>query len=92
MQFFYLMAHALDGFAHSSESLSGEAYGARRALDLKLIVKNSLILSVVFALVIGWIFAMLGGYVIEGLTTIPGVQNTGKEYLGWLIVMPLVSV
>ena len=29
---------------------------------------------------------------IEGLTTIPSVQNAGKEYLGWLVVMPLVSV
>ena len=92
MQFFYLMAHALDGFAHSSESLSGEAYGAGQAKHLNSIVRNSLILAFVFALLISLIFAMLGEYMIEGLTTIPSVQNAGKEYLGWLVVMPLVSV
>ena len=92
MQFFYLMAHALDGFAHSSESLSGEAYGAGQAKHLNSIVRNSLILAFVFALLISLLFAMLGDYMIEGLTTIPSVQNAGKEYLGWLVVMPLVSV
>ena len=49
-------------------------------------------LAFVFGLLISLIFATLGEYMIEGLTTIPSVQNAGKEYLGWLVVMPLVSV
>ena len=86
------MVHALDGFGHSAESLLGEVYGTGQAKHLNSIVRNSLILAFVFALLISLIFYMLGEYMIEGLTTIPSVQNAGKEYLGWLVVMPLVSV
>ena len=92
MHLFSLLSLGLDGFAHTVEALGGSAYGRRDLRSFRLSVKVSTqwaaIVSVAFALAY-W----LGGTLfIDVITNIESVRLASREYLWWLIGLPLVSI
>lgn len=92
MNFMHFLAFGLDGFAHAAESLVGQSTGGkdRRALDEA--VKASSVLAVLVSVIYVLIYGLAGESIIALLTGIEEVRVIAREYLIWMIVMPLLAV
>ena len=92
MQFLEITAYGLDGFAFAAETLVGQAVGARKPAR----VRRAAILTSQWgaggALVLGAVFALGGGAIIDLLTTSPEVRQAARVYLPWLSVAPLIGI
>lgn len=89
INFLYITAYGMDGFAHGLEVLCGRAVGVRdRQLFERVIVAALLWCALIGILLIG-IFAGAGSVVIGGLTSLPEVQGAAMAYLPWLVALPL---
>lgn len=92
LQFLYLTAHALDGFAFAAETLVGNAMGAksrerlRRAAVLNSVWATGIM--VVFAICV----AIFGAAAIDLMTTSVEVRAVAKTYLPWVIAAPVLGV
>lgn len=92
LQFLTFTAYALDGFAFAAESLVGQAVGARRPDRLR---RSALLASqwgVGGAMLLGLVFWLFGGVMIDLLTTSPEVRAEARNYLVWMGAAPLVAV
>lgn len=92
LQFLTLTAFALDGFAFAAESLVGQAVGARRPDRVRRAAVLASGWGLAGAAVLGVLFAIGGGAIIDLLTTSPEVRQTARDYLPWLVAAPLVGV
>ncbi len=92
MQFFYLTAFGLDAFAHTAETLTGFAFGARKPHALRQATLLSLGWAVLIAILIAVTYALFGPAAIGLLTNLPEVRELAESLLPWAIAMPLVSV
>ena len=92
MQFLSFTAFALDGFAFTAETLVGQALGARARDRLReaAIKSTAWGLSVVVALAL--VFALLGGAIIDLMTTAPEVRARARDFLPYLVATPVLSV
>jgi MATE family multidrug resistance protein len=92
LNFQTFMAHALDGFAHAVESLGGGAIGARDRRAFRESVRVSMFWGLVIAAGFSLVYLFAGTFIIDLLTGIDSVRATAREFLVWLIAMPLVAV
>lgn len=92
LHFFYLTAHALDGFAFASEAFVGESKGGGDRQRLRHAVRLTSVWAVAAALLFALVFWLLGGWFISLLTNVAEVQETARTYLPWAILFPLVTV
>jgi len=92
MTFVMLISHVLDGFAHALEALTGKAIGAKDMDKFYRFVSAAAVLSLLVAILFSLFFFLGGHWFIEQLTSIEAVQQSAKEYLPWLVVLPLVAV
>ena len=83
---------ALDGFAHAAETLVGQAYGAERRKQFLWAVRKTTIWSIISAVVMAALFAAVGPWIIDGLTSIPEVRAASYEYLVWAVILPITGV
>lgn len=86
------LAHGLDGFAHATEALVGNAVGARDRAGLRAAVRVSTLWAAICAGGFTLIFFVGGGPIIAALTNIEPVRATALIYLPYVIASPLVSV
>ena len=91
LQFLYVTAHALDGFAFAAESLVGQAMGARARGALR----RGALLTGLWGLATGVglaaAFAAAGSLIIDTMTTAPAVRETARAFLPWMVAAPLVG-
>lgn len=91
IQFMYLTAYAMDGFAFAAETLVARAYGRRDAGR----VRRSSMLTSIWGLAICLAFALLfwtlGPVFIDLLAKDAEVQAAGRVYLPWMIAAPVVG-
>jgi len=92
MQLFFIMSYGLDALAHTAESLTGHAFGARDRAGLRAAAGYTLFWSVVIAVAVSALYALAGGVFIDLLTTLPDVRETARDYLPWLALAPLAAV
>jgi MATE family multidrug resistance protein len=92
MNFMHFMAYGLDGFAHAAEALVGESMGRRDSDALRRSLKVTAFWSVIIALLFALSYAVIGRWIIQELTSIDSLRLLAKDYLPWLIAMPLVGV
>jgi MATE family multidrug resistance protein len=92
MQLFFIMSYGLDSLAHSAESLTGHAFGARDRHQLRAAARYTLLWSIAIALAIAVAYALLGGLLIDALTVLPEVRETARAYLPWVAAAPLAAV
>ena len=92
LQFLYVTAYALDGFAFAAEALVAQALGARRRALLRraAVVTSGWGLASVVAMSLA--FALFGGAIVDLMTTAPAVRAEARHYLGWMVAAPLVGV
>jgi len=92
MQFQFVSAYAMDGFAHAVEVLSGNALGRRSRADFRRAVQVSTLWALGFAILSSLIFWLMGEQIIALFSDITEVRTTAIQYLPWMIVSPLISV
>lgn len=84
--------YALDGFANAAEALAGAALGARSRRQFDAAVRASSLWALIFALIFSLAIALLGEAAVDLLTTEPGVRAAAREYMLWIVLMPIVAV
>lgn len=91
IQFLYLTAYAMDGFAFAAETLIARAYGLKDPAR----VRRSAVLTSVWGLAIcaamGVAFWFGGPWLIDLLAKDAEVQATARQYLPWMAIAPLVG-
>jgi multidrug resistance protein, MATE family len=92
LQFLEVMAYVLDGFAFSAETLVGQATGAKSAARLSRAVRVTGIWGVGGAMGLGAVFAVIGPFAIDVMTTAPEVRETARLYLPWVALAPVVGI
>lgn len=92
LNFQTFMAYALDGFANAAEALVGKAIGEKQQAALDRAVRVCLQWSLGVALMFVGLFAALGDLFVDGMTGLESVRQMAKDYLVWIIVLPLISV
>jgi MATE family multidrug resistance protein len=92
MNFQWFLSYALDGIAHAAEALVGKAVGARDRDGMLAAVRRSLAWSVGFAAAFCLAYAAGGTALVDLLTGVPAVRAGAREYLPWLVLLPLISV
>ena len=92
MQFLYVTAYALDGFAFAAEALVGNALGARARAALRRGAMLSSFWGLVICAGLSLSFAIFGAGAIELMTTATDVQDAAKTYLPYMVAAPLVGV
>ncbi|MBV6632460.1 MAG: MATE family efflux transporter [Alphaproteobacteria bacterium] len=92
LQFQSFTAFVLDSFAHTAESLAGQAKGERdrRRFDAATVVSSfwALVSSIAFALA----YLFTGEGIIYLLTDIEDVRSFAHSFMIYAIVLPLISV
>ena len=92
LNFFEMSAYLIDGFSYAAESLVGQAVGAKNRPQfwqaIKLTTGWAMVLGALCSLII-WIG---GPWFIDLMTVNPDVRLMAREYLGWTILLPIISV
>jgi MATE family multidrug resistance protein len=91
MQFFALIAVGLDGVANAVEALVGEEKGRKNIKALNHHVKVGLLWSSLFSVLYAFIFWQFGVQIIQTLTDQPVLQKEASNYLGLMILLPMVA-
>lgn len=91
LQFLYITAYALDGFAFAAESLVGQALGARARAALRRAAVLTGAWGLGLGVALSLAFALGGPILIDLMTTAPDVRAAAKDYLPWMLVMPIVG-
>lgn len=91
MQFLTVSAFMLDGFAYAAEALIARAVGRRDTGRLRRSVWLCWIWSMLAAVLLAGLIALLGPAAIDLLTKSPDVQSTARAYLIWVSLTPLLG-
>ncbi|MEM8653205.1 MAG: MATE family efflux transporter [Pseudomonadota bacterium] len=91
IQFMYITAHAMDGFAFAAETLIARAYGRRDPAR----VRRSAIMTSTWGMVVCCVtafgFLLAGPWLIDVMAKDVDVQATARAYLWWMVAAPLVG-
>jgi len=91
LNFQYFTSYALDGIAHAAEALVGKAVGAADRTGLLQVVARGLRWSLLLAGAFTLAYSLSGGLIIDALTGIEAIRAAARDYLPWLVLLPLVS-
>lgn len=92
LQFLFITSYAMDGFAAASETLVGQAMGARNRARLRRAAALNAMWSLVCILSLSVVFAIFGGQIIDILTTAEDVRAEARIYLIYMIIGPATGV
>ncbi len=91
IQFMYITAYAMDGFAFTAETLIARAYG----LGKRSHVRRSVIVTSFWGMVVcattALGFALAGGWIIDVMAKDADVQRVAREFLPYMIAAPIVG-
>ncbi|MFL4468410.1 MATE family efflux transporter [Tateyamaria armeniaca] len=91
IQFMYITAYAMDGFAFAAETLIARAYGRKdRARVRKSAIMTGMWGMVVCVLTAG-AFLLAGPWLIDLMAKDVDVQIEARDYLWWMVAAPLVG-
>lgn len=92
MQLFFIMAYALDGFAHTAETLAGYYYGAKDPRNLRTACIYATLWALGLASLIAAVFLVFGHALIDTFTVTEEVRLYAYEYLPWLVSVPIFCI
>lgn len=90
--YFHFLSYGLDGFAHAVEALGGNAYGKRDKRAFDQAVRSCTAMSVLIALIFMLVYWAAGEPLFSLMTDSEEVREVARDYLVWMIVMPLIGV
>lgn len=91
LQFLTLISLGLDGIAYAVEALVGEAKGKRDSRQAHQWFYLCLFWSCFFAVGYSLIFWLWGERGIALMTDLPDVIEAATQYLGWVVLLPLLA-
>ncbi len=91
-QFFIVSAYAMDGFAIASETLVGQALGARDVRRLDRSVRLATISAFALSAALSLAFWGFGGAIVDLFTTAPEIRGLARDYLLWAALIPMIGV
>jgi MATE family multidrug resistance protein len=91
MHLIMLAAYGMDGFAFAAEGLAGESLGARRLDTFHRCVGRCALWCGVSAALVSMALALSHPLLFGLLTDIAEVQHLLRQYLWWLLALPLVA-
>ena len=89
---FWFISYALDGFSNAAEALVGQSVGALKFDMFERAVKVTTVMSVVFAVIFALCYGIGGDYFVSLLTELADIKIMAREYLPWLVFIPLVGI
>ncbi len=91
MKLLMIFSYFTDGFAYAGEALSGRFIGAADVTGFRRAVRGCF----VWGGGVGLLFILLYGFggmpAFRLMTSDPGVVDAGREFLPWLMLMPLIG-
>ena len=91
VQFLYVTAYAMDGFAFAAEALVGRAFGAGDRGRLRRAVGMTAAWGAGTVAALALTFALAGPWVVDLMATDPDVRAAARLYLPWMVAAPLVG-
>jgi MATE family multidrug resistance protein len=91
IQFVYVTAYAMDGFAFAAEALVGNAVGARAAGRLRRAAVMTSLWGLGVCVGMAAVLALAGGGFIDLMTTSEPVRAAARSYLPWISAAVLVG-
>lgn len=91
IQFMYITAYAMDGFAFAAETLIARAYGRRDASRIRRAVTVTGAGGAAVCVVMSVLFALLGSGLIDLMAKSPQVQAEARVFLPYMVAAPLVG-
>ena len=92
MQFLFITAFGLDGFAFAVEALVGKAMGAQQRQVLRRAAVLASGWAVAVAGLLTLVFGLGGPLIIDLMAKAPDVQAQARVFLPYLVAVPLLSV
>lgn len=87
--FLTLISNTLDGSAAAAEAQVGMAVGKREPAVLASVLWTTGWAAMALIAVLAGLFAGLGGYIIQGLTSQADLVDTAMSYRFWVVLLPL---
>ena len=91
MKIMMLFSYFTDGFAYAGEALTGRYIGQGNRSGVRQTVKYVFIWSMGIAVMFMLLYAFAGTPVLRIMTSDPDVVSMCRDYLPWLLLMPLVG-
>ena len=91
IQFLFIAAHGMDGFAFAAEALIGQALGAKDRGRLRRSVMLTSFWGAMVIVILTTAFMVFGGWLIDVMTKAPEVQVAARVYLVWIILAPFLG-
>ena len=91
MQFFIVFSYFTDGLANAAEALSGACVGRDDREELRRVVRRLFRWGAGLAIVFTVLYALCGGMFLSLLTNQPPVVAYARDYLPWVVAIPLVA-
>ncbi|MDG1008486.1 MAG: MATE family efflux transporter [Amylibacter sp.] len=91
IQFLFITAHGMDGFAFAAEALIGQALGAKDRGRLRRSVMLTSFWGAMVIVILTTAFVVFGGWLIDVMTKASEVQVAARIYLVWMILAPFLG-
>lgn len=91
IQFMYITAYAMDGFAFASETLIARAYGRKDPARVRRSAVVTSTWGAVTCIAMAAFFAVAGAWLIDLMAKAPDVQVEARRYLWWMVAAPIVG-
>ena len=91
IQFMYITAYAMDGFAFAAETLIARAYGRGQPQRVR---RSAIVTStggLMVCVTMSAFFALAGPWLIDVMAKAPDVQVEARRYLWWMVAAPLLG-
>ncbi|MEL6806872.1 MAG: MATE family efflux transporter [Pseudomonadota bacterium] len=91
IQFMYITAHAMDGFAFAAETLIARAYGRADRHRVRRAALITGMWGLIICVVTATAFLLAGPWLIDVMAKDPDVQREARAYLWWMVAAPLLG-
>ena len=91
LNFFFIFSHGIDGFAHASEVLVGDAVGQKNRKLLVSYIYTTGKFSLMLALIFIAFFVLFGDYIVSVISDLTLLRQTVNEYIIWLFGIFLLA-
>lgn len=92
LQLVFAFSFFTDGFSNAAEALVGKFYGGRNIRDLKKVVRTLFYWGFGIAAVFAVFYATSWKQIFSIFTADTEVIEASASYIGWLVLLPLVSI
>ncbi|MYM57421.1 MATE family efflux transporter [Thalassovita mangrovi] len=92
LQFLYITAYGMDGFAFAVEALVGQYMGARDPARMRRAALLCSFWGLMVGLLMMAVFAVAGGTIIDIMTTAEPVRAEARVFLVYMVLAPLTGV